>query len=314
MVTRYNNKSRRRRRHPYMWTTKRFDARRIRTSLTLARWSPQMLGWMLKWIRRCIASASEAFGALWHALSSRTETWTYHHQETSVPCVLPVPVPLIGSEYWVPLHRHPPSLYLYCPGNHQQANVGGAYHLPGEERAVGNVKTVTTTWQNTGCRGLVRCLGCLIIAWHCLVGCHSPAPLVDLKGDGENWSAKFWSLWESQRISGIYEATHFWARGRATYSQVQCVECRQCFRRESDRARNKCTTERWKPIVSSEVLYSAPTAAGSTDYQYIDVVPNSTTLQSSPYHQIQNQSLQSCSVFSRQWFLSQCGATVHIKF
>lgn len=30
--------------------------------------------------------------------------------------------------------------------------------------------------------------------------------------------------------------------------QVQCITCRRSFRREEDKAKNKCTTERQKPI------------------------------------------------------------------
>ena len=77
------------------------------------------------------------------------------------------------------------------------------------------------------------------------------------------------------------EKWHDWVSWRQTYSQgleqygqqqpscdqpqgqVQCPECRRCFRREGDRARHKCTSERQKLVREQRGGAIRPTAAQS---------------------------------------------------
>ena len=42
------------------------------------------------------------------------------------------------------------------------------------------------------------------------------------------------------------------------HGQVQCQECRRVFRREADKARHKCTTERQKPISEQNGAVQCP--------------------------------------------------------
>ena len=227
-----------------------------------------------KEVEKRIASASKAFGALRQAVFKDAHLSVKTKRQVYKACVLSVL--LYGSECWVPLRRHLKKLNAF---HHRcvRTVLGITNQRQWQERISsatvreqwGDLETITTklmrrrlewlghlvrmpdhrlpkiclfSWlpQTRPPRGprrrwrdlLKRDLKDVGVADGCWYG-----EALDRKNWRGIWSQKL-EEWQQQQQSGRVRSER----------DVLCLECGRTFRRESDRARHKCRTERAKPV------------------------------------------------------------------
>ena len=219
-----------------------------------------------------IACASKAFGALRRAVFKDRNLTTNTKRQVYQACVLPVL--LYGSGCWTPLRKHLKRL----DGFHHRCIrtvLGITSRQQWEQRITsastreqwGDLEAVTTKVAKRRMEWLghlvrmsdVRTPKRMLFGW---LPKTRPASgprrrwrdvvrhdLKSLKVSEAHWynAALHRSGWRD-----IYEdrlqAAHHHQQLMPSQEQVQCQECRRMFRREADRARHKCVTERRKPI------------------------------------------------------------------
>ena len=234
-------------------------------------------------VDRRLASASKAFGALRKAVFKDRNLNITTKRQVYQACVLSVL--LYGSECWVPLRRHLKRLNAF---HHRciRTVLGITSRQQWEQHITSQMTRQQWGDAETAAAKVVKrrleWLGHVArmpehrLPKKALFGwLPRPRPpggpqrrwrdLIrrDLKAIGvpeEKWYEATLSRvsWRQVCSQGLEHCDQQQPSLDQPQGQVQCPECRRCFRRESDRARHKCTSERQKPICEQRGAVQCP--------------------------------------------------------
>ena len=234
-------------------------------------------------VDRRIACASRAFGALRQAVFKDKNLTITTKRRVYQACVLSVL--LYGSECWVPLRRHLRRLNAFhhrCIRtilgitSRQQWELHITSQMTREQW--GDVETVTTKVAKRRLEwlGHVARMPDHRLPKRALFGwLPQPRPpggpqrrwrdviRRDLKAVGvpeDQWyeAALSRASWRETCSQGLEQCNQQQLRLAQPQPQVQCPECKRYFRREGDRARHKCITERLKPVCEQRGAVQCP--------------------------------------------------------